>query len=379
MVFAVGMVCLGLLALLKISWPVAPAPESTIELGKPAPSQPTAPPPEPSTTPTTSPPTPQSAIAQGETLRDLARRYHTPVKAIMMANDITDPRILQVEQRLFIPDNDGESSAGKPARPMLVYEIQPDDTLLALAYAYGSSLDGILAANPGLEPTLLQIGQQIFIPSSKAARSPVIAGQVEVVHEVVAGDTPFALALKYGSSVEAILAANPGLEPRSLQIGQQLIIPPGSAARKIGASPRGATTRVISSSLASLEEAVLAMVNQERQSRKLAPYRLDKTLTRAARGHARDMIARGYFSHVTPDGKDLHDRLDEVGLEYDWVGENIQRNTQPADRTVQTAMGWFMGSAPHRRNILHRHYTRLGISVLEGPPGWYTFVLVFAE
>jgi uncharacterized protein YkwD len=38
-----------------------------------------------------------------------------------------------------------------------------------------------------------------------------------------------------------------------------------------------------------------------------------------------------------------------------------------------------MNSAPHRYNLLHEHYTHLGVGVVEGTPGWYTFVLVFAQ
>jgi LysM repeat protein len=44
---------------------------------------------------------------------------------------------------------------------------------------------------------------------------------------VAAGDTLTALAQRYGSSVEAIVAANPGISrTTSLSVGQQLIIPP---------------------------------------------------------------------------------------------------------------------------------------------------------
>jgi uncharacterized protein YkwD len=297
----------------------------------------------------------------------------------MGANRITNPRTLQIGQELLIPEADSLASPTGPAGPMMVYEIRPGDTLLALAFAYGASLEAILTANPGLEPTLLQIGQQVLIPVGEEAEAAAAAGLAEIEHEVVAGDTPFALALKYGSSVEAILAANPGLEPRALQIGQTIVIPRGLAARKGGGSPSPATTEIISAGIVSLEEAVLALVNQERQTRELSPYLTDEVLTRVAREHAQDMVGRGYFSHTTPDGKDLQTRLREVGVERQWAGENIQRNTQPAGKTVQTALGWFMGSAPHRKNILHGHYARLGVGVVEGPPGWYTFVLVFAE
>ncbi len=44
-------------------------------------------------------------------------------------------------------------------------------------------------------------------------------------HTVKAGETAIAIARKYGVKVEALLAANPKVNPRRLQVGQALIIP----------------------------------------------------------------------------------------------------------------------------------------------------------
>jgi uncharacterized protein YkwD len=90
------------------------------------------------------------------------------------------------------------------------------------------------------------------------------------------------------------------------------------------------------------------------------------------------MVGRSYFSHVTPEGTTLQDRLAASGLLTNWTGENIQRNVQPLDQSAAYALNWFMSSRPHRTNILHTDYSRLGVGVAEGPTGWYTFVLVFA-
>ncbi len=44
-------------------------------------------------------------------------------------------------------------------------------------------------------------------------------------HKVQAGDTPSSIARKYGVKVDALLAANPGLNPKRLQVGQVLNVP----------------------------------------------------------------------------------------------------------------------------------------------------------
>ena len=48
-------------------------------------------------------------------------------------------------------------------------------------------------------------------------------------------------------------------------------------------------------------------------SRGLRPLRRDADLAQAARKHARDMVRRDYFSHVSPGGATLGDRLRAAG------------------------------------------------------------------
>ena len=44
-------------------------------------------------------------------------------------------------------------------------------------------------------------------------------------HTVQSGETPFAIARKYGVKLDALLAANPGVDPKKLRVGQTLNIP----------------------------------------------------------------------------------------------------------------------------------------------------------
>lgn len=45
-------------------------------------------------------------------------------------------------------------------------------------------------------------------------------------HKVQSGETPSSIARKYGVKLEALMAANPGLNPTKMQIGQTLNVPP---------------------------------------------------------------------------------------------------------------------------------------------------------
>jgi uncharacterized protein YkwD len=110
-----------------------------------------------------------------------------------------------------------------------------------------------------------------------------------------------------------------------------------------------------------LENQMLEMVNAERRAAGLKPVKPDGQLTQLARDHSRDMFARGYFSHVSPDGKDLGNRLQQAKLGYLSAGENLALAP-----TLYTAHTGLMHSPGHRANILRPQFGRLGIGVLDG-------------
>lgn len=132
-----------------------------------------------------------------------------------------------------------------------------------------------------------------------------------------------------------------------------------------------------SPSLVGLEQAMVEAVNAERQADGLSLYASDEQLPLMAWGQAQDMVKRGYFGHVTPEGRTLGNWFQDRSLATTLVGENIYLSVKPG-QAVQAPIGWFMGDPPHCRNILHQHFNRIGIGVAQEPAGWYTFVLVFA-
>lgn len=180
------------------------------------------------------------------------------------------------------------------------YTIRAGDTFFALSRRYNVSVGSIIAANPGVDPDRLVIGQVICIPGSAQPPSPcptlaigsrgpsvtqlqqllrnqgfdpgpidgifgsrtqaaVRAFQQEVdlvvdgivgirtwtalgvncgttpppstcpagtrPYTIVAGDTFFNLARRFNTTVDAIIRANPGVNPDNLRIGQVICIP----------------------------------------------------------------------------------------------------------------------------------------------------------
>lgn len=110
-----------------------------------------------------------------------------------------------------------------------------------------------------------------------------------------------------------------------------------------------------------LEARMLEMVNAERARRGLAALKADPQLGDVARGHSRDMLGRGYFSHVSPEGGTLAERMREEEARYLIAGENLALAP-----TLDTAHQGLMQSPGHRANILRPQFGRLGVGVLDG-------------
>lgn len=125
---------------------------------------------------------------------------------------------------------------------------------------------------------------------------------------------------------------------------------------------------------ADAEAKVLALVNAERAKRGLRPLVLSARLTDAARAHARDMFARGYFSHVDPEGRTPADRLDLAEIPYGAMGENLALASD-----VAIAHDGLMDSPGHRANILEASFRRVGIGVIDGGVYGQMFVQEFTD
>jgi LysM repeat protein len=80
------------------------------------------------------------------------------------------------------------------------------------------------AAKTNLPPAGQPLPANPAVSSHPAVASPPV-GKART-HIVAAGETFAAIARKFGVSLETLLAANPGLNPRKLRVGQPINLPP---------------------------------------------------------------------------------------------------------------------------------------------------------
>lgn len=125
-----------------------------------------------------SPPAGQCAgshvVVRGDTLSRIAWRCRSSIAAIARASGIADPDLIRIGQRLLIPGRTAAAATRvlpPPRQARTVsgsYQIQPADTLYSLARWARTSLPALLAANPGIDPRKIEIGDPIRLPAGAA-------------------------------------------------------------------------------------------------------------------------------------------------------------------------------------------------------------------
>jgi uncharacterized protein YkwD len=113
---------------------------------------------------------------------------------------------------------------------------------------------------------------------------------------------------------------------------------------------RGAGARPGRASSATLRRAMLCLVNGTRAMAGLPAFRHERRLGRAASRHAADMGRRGYFAHVSPNGRSPLARVRAAGWRGG-VGEVIAWGCGALASPRATLRAW-LASPPHRAIIL---------------------------
>jgi uncharacterized protein YkwD len=120
-----------------------------------------------------------------------------------------------------------------------------------------------------------------------------------------------------------------------------------------------------------LESSVTCLINEERAKAGLRSVRFNGRLRQAALSHSQDMVRRGYFEHTSPSGKTFVDRITAAGYTRRarrWLlGENLVWG-RDSESTPQAMVDDWMGSPPHRANLLRARFREIGVAAVRGTP-----------
>jgi LysM repeat protein len=192
-------------------------------------------------------------VQRGDTLFAIATRHGTTVAAIMQANGLGS-YLIYAGQRLIIPgagSSGATQSGASQAASGGTYTVRRGDTLSAIAARHGTTVAALMQAN-GLRSSLIYAGQRLIIPvgsSGSASSAPTQSGSTQSgtgrAHTVQRGDTLFGIAVRYGTTVPAIMQAN-NLYSSVIYVGQRLIIPgAGSSGAASSGTAVGGAKRIV--------------------------------------------------------------------------------------------------------------------------------------
>ncbi len=309
----------------------------------------------------------------------------------------------------------GPRSWRRNSRPSgALYHVKPNDTLWNIATKYGIFVNDLLAANPGVDPQRLMAGQILIVPGvgAKAIQASAAAAPKNAKYTVRPDDTLWDIAANFGLSLNDLLGANPGVDPKRLMVGQQLIIPgiteqvlsvvlqgnqpppadpaqapvpvtepppadqPAPTEQPPAPAPEQAAPAA-PADISPMAQDMLNRINEKRASKGVPALAWNAQLAAAAQAHAEDCANRNRGSHVGSDGSRLPARLQRVGYPYQWHGENWA-NARDVARAMEMWWNEPPGADPHVRNILSGQATEVGVGIARGAWGWY-FVTDFGS
>lgn len=183
-------------------------------------------------------------VNKGQTLYSISKLYNTTVEEIIRINP-ESAVTLSAGQKLRIPqsqkENHSKTIIHKNDNGQIFHTIQSGETLYRLGKLYGIAPQEICDANPGLSTSNFRVGETIRIPRI-AENAEILANkekeekktqkgqdkpqhQYHIKHIVKKGETIESLAIKYRSTPEEIMAANPDIENGKLKKKTIIIIP----------------------------------------------------------------------------------------------------------------------------------------------------------
>ena len=182
-------------------------------------------------------------VRRGDTLGGIARRFGSSVAELQRANRLPRADRIYIGQRLRIPQRGAGRSAPAPVQRAAleapgatapassgpevassvgqtiketVHVVRRGESLHRIARKYGTSVQALTAANNLRRPDLIHAGQRLVIP----------ADGKEVLYRVRQGDTLSQLARTFRTSAARIRQVN-GLRGNLIVVGQTLRIPAG--------------------------------------------------------------------------------------------------------------------------------------------------------
>lgn len=98
------------------------------------------------------------------------------------------------------------------------WRVRRGDTFYLIAIRSGTTVAILRQLNPNVDPNNLRVGSLICLPPEPPCASGLF-------WRVAEGDTLFSIAQATNTTVKRLLELNPHVDPKNLQIGQNICLP----------------------------------------------------------------------------------------------------------------------------------------------------------
>lgn len=164
-------------------------------------------------------------VAKGETIQSIAQKYKVTPYDIYKLNPDAKSGI-QPNTILLVPKSVQVPQSLKPSLHIVV----AGDTKYSIAKKYGITVAELEQLNPEIKESLA-LGSKVRLNASAPKTAVPVSTpkpiKSPITHEVIAGDTKYSIAKKYGITVEDLEKQNPEVK-ESLPLGYQLKINGGT-------------------------------------------------------------------------------------------------------------------------------------------------------
>jgi lipoprotein-anchoring transpeptidase ErfK/SrfK len=124
----------------------------------------------------------------------------------------------------------------QPAHADATVVVRRGDNVFRLALRHGTTVQAIVAANGLRSADRIYVGQRLLIPGSTAQPSGASGGAVVGVHVVRPGENLFRISQRYGTTVQALVRANGLPSADMVRAGRRLRIPGGTGSGRASQS-----------------------------------------------------------------------------------------------------------------------------------------------
>jgi len=162
-------------------------------------------------------------VASGDSLAAIASLYGTTASALVSANGISNPNLIMPGQELVIPEPGLDVTS--PGGPDRVHLVATGETLGSIASTYGTTVEALMAANGITNPSLIFAGIELRIDGEPRVAPVATPVQSAAAHVVAVGETLSAIAVANGTTAADLATANGLADPNLIVVGQTLNVP----------------------------------------------------------------------------------------------------------------------------------------------------------